>query len=142
MGIQTSWGNPEHTLILHTFEGDWTWQEFFETWDTTQQMVEGCEHQVVTIVDMRRTDGIPDYGFEPLRRVIGHRPDRHSALTIIVQAGQPLQRFWRMFAQFYPGAPERFNIRFVTTLEEAHGLVEQVAVGLWLQEDPARNEGR
>ena len=47
-----------------------------------------------------------------------------------------------MFAQFYPGAQERFNIRFVTTLEEAHGLVAQFAVGLWWQEDPAWNEDR
>lgn len=119
MPITTVWLDEEKAILCHTFQNTWTWDDLFDSWNTTLEMTHDVGHPVISIVDMRYSTDVPNYAFDTLRRVIGHPRDKHRTFTIIVQAGQKVQRFWMMFGQFYPRASQIATLQFVDTMEEA-----------------------
>lgn len=59
MGIQTCWYDDQKTIILSTYEGIWSWEDYYRTVDEIIHMLHLVEHRVDVIVDYERSAGNP-----------------------------------------------------------------------------------
>ncbi|MEO8609251.1 MAG: hypothetical protein ABI690_15275 [Chloroflexota bacterium] len=58
MPITVEWDNPQQTAVLFTYQRPWTWREFDTAIRQTLTLLDGVQHKVDIIFDIRR-GGIP-----------------------------------------------------------------------------------
>jgi hypothetical protein len=124
MAIQVAWGNYDRTVVLYTFDGAWTWQEFFAAIDIARRLARTVDHPVKEIIDMTNADDIPSYITLPLNAMNNMKLLIHSVHSseceVLVVGIKPLVKaLWETFRAV--ASPKlATNVCFVKTLEEAY----------------------
>lgn len=112
MGVQVVWDNTDKTVVRFIYEGSWTWQEYHQTIQTANAMMDTVAHPVVSIVDMRATKYIPPNAMRHIRQVINEsRNHNNSNIAVylgaddftqaLVNATQRIYLDVRAFSQFF-----------------------------------------
>ena len=50
MSIQIDWDNEAHTVLIHTYQGNWSKQDFLTTVDETVAILDRTDHKIDIIV--------------------------------------------------------------------------------------------
>ncbi len=132
MAIQVAWGNPDRTIVLYTFDGAWTWQEFHAAIDIARRLTSTVRHPVREIIDMTQADDVPSLVSLPLNAMNHMKRLIHSVHSaeceVFVVGVKPLVKaLWDTFRAI--SSPSRAtNVCFVKTLDEAYRLSAPLAV--------------
>ncbi len=60
MSFQVEWDNPEHSVLLFTAVGEWTWEEFYTIRERGRQLADAVSHECIdAIIDLRLGGAIP-----------------------------------------------------------------------------------
>jgi hypothetical protein len=54
MPTSCTWDDDAKSIIYVAYEGDWTWEEYFEASDTSREMAQSVTHRVDVICDFKR----------------------------------------------------------------------------------------
>jgi hypothetical protein len=121
MPITTEWYNPEKTILLATFDGNWSLDDYHAFLEESSELILSVEHKVVSIIDLS-TSGPP-----PARILsTGHRMERldtsKNRQTIILGMSRQLEMVIAMFQRIFPKLIR--DVVVVGTWEEAISLAE------------------
>lgn len=120
MPILTTWGNPEHTVILQEFKGRWNINDIHPTFDLTGEMMNSVPHKVDFICDLSQS-GMPTGNLLSVVRRLERR-DSNTGKTILVGANPYIKTMGEVFQRINPSLLKKFF--FVGTVEEAWALIE------------------
>src|SRR5688572_29472621 len=59
MAIEISWADPEKTIILALFNGEWTWEDYANAIGQIIALTDGLEYRIDQLLDMRESGAIP-----------------------------------------------------------------------------------
>jgi hypothetical protein len=129
MAIQVGWGNLHKTVVLYTFDGAWTWHEFYAAIDIAQRLEGTVDHRVDAIIDMTHADDLPSHislGLNIMNHVkktlVSYAQSSES--TVIIIGAKPLiKALWDTFRAI-SGPKFTTNLRFVKTMEVAGPLLD------------------
>lgn len=130
MTIQVGWGNPQKSFILYSFDGAWTWHEFYAAIDIAQRLSSTVTHEVGAIIDMTSADDLPSsisLGINIMshaKKTLLYYAQSSDGPVIIVGAKPLIKALWDTF-RAVSGPKVVANVRFVRTMEEAHQLLKE-----------------
>lgn len=125
MPIINSWDNDDRTIIRMEISGTWTWDELSQAVDETTVMVDSVKHIVYGIVDLSQSQHIPGNFIPNVRSLMKKRHPR-SGMEVIVGASALLIGLWRVFERVYTIIVRKQDFTFVSTLDEAHTILQLV----------------
>jgi hypothetical protein len=126
MAIQVAWGNLERTVVLYSFDGAWTWQEFYAAIDIARRLARTVNHPVKEIVDMTNADDIPSFVTVPLNamnnmKMLIHNMHSNECEVFVVGIKPLVKALWETFRAV--SSPRlATNVCFVKTLDDAYRL--------------------
>jgi hypothetical protein len=120
MPIQSDWETDEKRVIVCTYTGRWSLEEFYRTLDLCAQLMDTVDYPVNLIFDMRNSTSLPD-GFMTVIRNVSRRPHQNLGIMAIVGASRLVQVFTDLVRKVSKGSGNRTTY-MVGTLEEAHDL--------------------
>jgi hypothetical protein len=122
MPMHIEWDRADHTVIRHTFEGQWTLDEFIVSNDRLLKMIRAEPHTVHVIGDMTQTKSAPQRLLSISRYLENNMAD-NVGLIVLVDPGYFIQALINIASRLMP----RFvaTLRYAKTLEEAHALIDK-----------------
>jgi hypothetical protein len=104
MTIIVDWYNDNHTEIVNTHIGDWTWEELFAALDQTVQLMNTVNHKVNVISDFRQSRHIPFMRPSILQKVADAaiRKQRNRGLYFVIGANGFIKSLYGIFNKLYP----------------------------------------
>jgi hypothetical protein len=125
MTVYAEWDNAEKTVMRWTFEGDWTWEEYYSTRKTTNQQISAQKYPVDLIVDMRASNALPSGVLMHARNAVFISPENIS-LTVYVGINPVLRAFFNMFNNLYRGLirAKQLDMILVATIDDAYKALE------------------
>ena len=116
----TEWFNPEKTIIIHRFDGNWTVQDYYQSIKESGELLSNVDYTVTHFLDMRKSNGLPGGFFSALR---GSSKKWHpnSGCVVMIGANRLILAFSRLFNNIYPNPDAKFFI--VGSIEEALGVI-------------------
>jgi hypothetical protein len=124
MTIQVGWGNAQKPFILYSFDGAWTWHEFYAAIDIAQRLASTVTYQVSAIIDMTDADDLPSsisLGINIMshaKKTLIYYAQASGGPVVIVGAKPLIKALWDTF-RAVSGPKITANVRFVRTMEEA-----------------------
>ncbi len=121
MAITMSWANDQRTVIYYAVEGRWSWNELYAVINHAHALMDGVNHRVDSIIDLRKSLGVPGGPMWHGRRLASNR---HPNTGRMVFVGAPpfLSTLFDTMRRIYPEAVAR--VMFAETPEEAQALLE------------------
>jgi hypothetical protein len=85
MGIEIRWDNDEKTIIRETYNGRWTWDDFYlRITGEVPPMMKSVNHRVDVIADFRPSGPLPvGPAITNARNVIRSMPENWGCLVIV-----------------------------------------------------------
>lgn len=84
MSVLVDWFNSEKTIILQTFEGKWTWEEFNKACATAAELMRTVEHEVHLVSDFIPSISMPVGGaIRHAQNVTSQYPSNWGLLVVI-----------------------------------------------------------
>lgn len=122
MPITTRWYDDSHKVILHTYEGEWTWDDLNKGLNDLEFLTDSVSYKVVVLTDMRGTNILPKGNLLAQgKTAIKRAPENISQVIIVIQS-RLIEVFAGLMFEMIP--TWRSRVRFVKTYEEAQKLVE------------------
>jgi hypothetical protein len=128
MTIQVGWGNAQKSFILYSFDGAWTWHEFYAAIDIAQRLASTVTDDVGAIIDMTSADDLPSsisLGINIMshaRKTLIYYAQSSAGPVVIVGAKPLIKALWDTF-RAVSGPKAATNVRFVRTLDDAYGIL-------------------
>ncbi len=123
-----SWFNPEHTVLLVTYNEDhWTWEDIFAALKEQYAMIESVPHSKVdVIVDVRKSNWLPRGGslLTPIRKFMGELHPRQGK-TLFVGAHGMVASILGVLGTMM--GPKRSELIFVKTMDDVPPRLAQIA---------------
>jgi hypothetical protein len=116
MPIRVGWGNEERTFIYVQFVGEWTWEDYYQAYETWLQLVKGVSHNVSTLANFSDSRGIPQGAlthFHKTFTVVGEK----GGEFIVVGADTMIITFGHMLKKMNPKL--QGILRTMETIEDA-----------------------
>jgi hypothetical protein len=132
MTVRAAWDNPQKTIMRWTFEGAWTWDEYYKLRVSTNQQIAAEQHTVDLIVDLSTSKALPSGILTHGKNAVSVTP-KNIGITVLVGANPVLNAFYKMFSSLYGTLirSKKLDMVMVTTLDAAYKLLkEQGASGL------------
>lgn len=120
MTITLDWANEAHTIIYYTVKGRWTWDDLHAVLKHAHAMIDGASRPVDSIVDLRKSIGVPAGPMWQGRRLAAVRHP-NSGRMIFLGAPLYIQALFDLMRSFNPNTMKR--IRFANSLKEAYTLL-------------------
>jgi beta-galactosidase GanA len=60
MGVTHRWYDADKTILLHTYAGDWTMDDFYQIVDDTYTLITSVTHSVDVVIDMSQQGRAPN----------------------------------------------------------------------------------
>ncbi|MFN8374861.1 MAG: hypothetical protein U0694_18520 [Anaerolineae bacterium] len=117
MSILTNWYNDEKTILYHTYEATWTWNDLYVAVDKAYALLESVDHTVDIIIDMRLSRIIPSNVFNHGKYTLVKTHPRRGYM-IIVGAPRLAHILFQAFLKIYDKEARGLRVVFVTTVEE------------------------
>ena len=122
MSIDVRWDNNDHTIVLFTFSGSWTWVQFRDACDTSLALHREVSYLVASIYDMLEGDHLPTNFFSNARYALDVTdPPNRTPTQVVVGAGFLIRSLGEVFYRMY-GKRYGFGLSFVSSLDEAREL--------------------
>ncbi len=125
MPIETKWENDQKQVIICTYTGRWSLDEFYVTFNLCTQLMDSVDYPVNIVFDMQKSISLPD-GFMAAIRSVSKKPHPNLGIMAIVGANRLVQIFTDLIRKVYKGTGQR-TMYMVTTWEEVHKLFEEMA---------------
>ncbi|MBC8171272.1 MAG: hypothetical protein H7X77_06355 [Anaerolineae bacterium] len=123
MGIQLKWTDETKTVILQTFEGKWTWEDFYKVNQQAFAMIHTVSHKVDIFSDFRTSGPLPVGGaITHARNALKEMPDNWGML-VIINDGVLINVMVSAFTTMFRNSMGKKTL-LARTLEEAHQLVQ------------------
>lgn len=88
MPVQVNWDTNHPNIVMTTYQGNWTWDDFYKIADQATEMIRSVDHPVFIIADMRQSNGIPSgTAFVHANHVINHYPENWAGLIMVTPKG-------------------------------------------------------
>jgi len=122
MPITTRWYDDSHKVILHTYEGEWTWDDLSKGLNDLEFLTDSVPYKVIVLTDMRGTNILPKGNLLAQgKTAIKRAPENISQVIIVIQS-RLIEVFATLMFEMIPAWRNR--VRFVKTYEEGLKLVE------------------
>ncbi|MBZ0302663.1 MAG: hypothetical protein K8J31_23160 [Anaerolineae bacterium] len=128
MSVELYWDNDERTVMLLAFEGQWTWEELFETLATAKKVGEQSPVEIGAIIDITGGVRFPGgslltaHSFANAKKLLA-LDDGHTG-PIVVAGGNPMIRTaFETMSRLYSDATANFH--FVPTLNAARAYLAE-----------------
>jgi hypothetical protein len=125
--ITYAWFNEEKTILLCTYpDSKWTWDDFFNAFDTQKEMIDAVSTEPVhIIVDTRASHWLPRGGslLSGINRLTNMKHPRQGH-TCVVGAQGLIAAIARVATKLM--GEKRSEFHLVETMEEAEALIAQV----------------
>jgi hypothetical protein len=124
MSIDVRWDNDDHTIVLFTFSGSWTWRQFRDACDTSLALHREVSYPVASIYDMREGDHLPTNFFSNVRYALDVTdPPNRTPAQVVVGAGFLVKSLGEVVVRLY-GKRYGFGLTFVSSLDEARTVAQ------------------
>ena len=120
MPITVQWDNEEKTIIYYTFDGAWTWDEFYAVYRDVYAMLDTVQHPVHAIVDLRSSRLLPRDTLTQMRRLT-YEQHENGGMTVFITSNPLAHTFYTLLTNLYRRALEIF--RLAATPEEAYQML-------------------
>lgn len=124
MPVSTRYENDDH-LVVWEFQGNWTWEEYYEKRQTVNAFIGAAPHVVDMIIDMSHSKILPSNLLTHGGSAARNAPT-NIGKTVFVGQNALLRTFFRIFSQLYGvvQSDKDLNYLMVATLEEAYDLLK------------------
>ena len=122
MSISVRWHDDKKEIVLYGFEGVWTWDELYRTFNEALVMETSLSYRVDVIVDMRLSKSIPANALLHVKNITDKQPD-NLGLSIIVTPNVFVRALYNAGSQFYKGIGHYFRV--VPTVDEAFRVIAE-----------------
>ena len=115
MPIHVSWGNPEKTYTVFTFDGKWTWEDYHQSIRDGYQLVKDCSYTVNILLDVSNCNLFP-------QNLLSHfgssmrQPPKQFDLAVVLTSSRFVETLAGMINRLY-GKKTRFKV--ARSMEEA-----------------------
>ncbi|MBX3062574.1 MAG: hypothetical protein KF726_06340 [Anaerolineae bacterium] len=110
MTVTVAWDNDEHTIILFTFIGNWTWREYWDACMQSNAMHATVKHRVYVIADLTASTTFPiDSPMYPIK-TLRIAPVNAGTPRIAVNGGKIVEIVVKTFKRLYPGFANEYDI--------------------------------
>jgi hypothetical protein len=123
MSIDIEWDNEEKTIILTTYSGEFTWDEFEATSRETEAMLKGVDHEVDILANLEDLT-IPKDALANFPKIAQapYFTHSHVGLMVFFGASHFAQTLIDLLGKVYSTAT---SIVVVPTLEEAYEVIAE-----------------
>lgn len=123
MPVQTSWDNPEKTIILLKFEGNWTWEETYQAVAERNHLINAVENKVDIIVDFGDAGfKVPPNALTHTRNIMGQSHNR--IVRNVVVGFKPMHiALWKIIEKVYATMGKSQQYFLVGSLDEARAML-------------------
>jgi hypothetical protein len=84
MPISLEWYDDEQTILRHVYTGNWTWQEYQNTFEVMNTMSVSVPHPVYHMIDMTQTRMIPQgSSISQIRTGARYAPPNAAAIIVV-----------------------------------------------------------
>lgn len=118
MPITLSWLDPEETILLTTFEGEWTYEEQLTSQRQQMALQESKPYTVHSITDLTRSGPMPVGVLSHLPRTAAIGTARNQGAAVVVGVKGLARHATEIFSQVYS------HVEIADTLEQALSVVE------------------
>lgn len=118
MTIKVDWDNNEHTIVMFVFEGKWSLNEFYLTFEQVNKMMDSVDHPAHVILDMRKSGSLPN-GFFGTIRSLAAKPHRNLGQMALVGGNGFVQGFINLSRKILPASTRQVRFMMTSTVEEA-----------------------
>ncbi len=125
MPINVSWGDSEKTYTMFTFEGKWTWEEYYRSVEQAFEMVKDCNYTVNILIDMLNCNLFPQNLLSHLGSSMQQAP-RPFDLAVVVTSSRFIEMIASTLEKLYGKRQARFKV--TKTLDDARMLLKQAAL--------------
>jgi hypothetical protein len=122
MGIEVSWYNNEHTILLERFDGRWLLEDYYRMVDEASALLAATPHTVHIIVDASASSLPPSHMVSGMRYALKKMPANQGAV-VFVGPGAFITALIELAKRFSPQTTGGLFI--VATREEALALIAQ-----------------
>lgn len=121
MGTSAEWADAQaKNIIVMTFEGRWTLDEYHIVVDKAKQMVQESDQVADIVVDLRRSASIPN-GVVQHQSKLAKNPI-NTGVTVLVGVNMLVQVMDNIMRRLHAKVMER--VYLVKTMDEAYALIE------------------
>jgi hypothetical protein len=122
MSISVNWGDQAKRYILVTYHGEWSWQDYQESYSTRYEMVRSVEHPVDVIVDVRLHPDPPGPDAARYLKWVWEARPANIGRTIMIGADTSgfMKNLVQIFVRLKGGGDK---VIFVNSMEEALALI-------------------
>jgi hypothetical protein len=126
MPVSVKWDNDDKTIICWVFEGNWTWEEYYDQRNAANAEIASAGHRVDMIVDMRTSKILPSGAMTHGKNAIASTPP-NLGITVFVGLNTVLRVFYNMFSSLYGRllSDKQLDTVIVATLDEAYTIIQQ-----------------
>jgi hypothetical protein len=122
MSVSSYWDNPEKTIMVYEFDGEWTWEEFYSVFEQVKKVIHPLPH-VVNFICRYPTSYlyIPPNILSQIRRIYQDVPN-NIGVTAVVGGSTAAMTVYDIIKRIYPVIAEHFIL--VGTMEQARTLLQ------------------
>ncbi len=126
MPVQATWDNPEKTIILLNFEGNWTWEETYQAVAERNQLINAVENKVDIIVNFGGAGfKVPPNALTHTRNIISQSHNR--IVRNVVVGFKPMHiALWKVIEKVYESMGKSQQYFLVGSLDEARAMLASV----------------
>ena len=126
MSIQVEWDNEQHTVVLYTFIGNWTWDELYASLDRGEEMAKDNPARVSAILDVRQGPSIPGGSFFSKTlldqaQTLFNRAQADRGQIAVVGASPIMRSMFSVASNLF--ADKAGGVSFVDSIDEARRVV-------------------
>lgn len=115
--------DDNETILIYSFEGDWSWAEFSHVDEDVWKRFNQTDNRIDLIFDLTRSNRLPLGINEILHRAGRRTAPPEKGLGVVINAPSFTQIIIGALKRIYPKAAKIY--RFVNTLEEAIQVIDQ-----------------
>jgi hypothetical protein len=120
--VAASWYDDQQSILLYTFEDNWTWNDLKAVQEVVMEMIEGVPHRVDVIADVTKQTQIPKQMFNNWGNMAMGSPSNQQ-LTVAVVSNNAV-RLWVQAAKNMIPVVRR-DYRVTETVAEAVRLIKE-----------------
>ncbi len=123
MPIALNWFDDKNTVLLYSFEGSWTWEEFHELDDPVWNLIAKVDYRIDLLIDWTQSAGFPLGIMASMHRAGENVIPQTDGLTISIGGPYLIKIMFGIFRRTYPKAAASY--RLVDSVDDAIKLLEQ-----------------
>lgn len=128
MSVYVNWYDADNHIILYTFEGAWTWDEFHLAVDASHELPGERDTPVVYVIaDFTDTKNVPNGAITHIRSRVAKKID-HVGIVVIVAESKLIETLLNAATSMMQELQNVFYM--VNTPDEALSLVHERRMGL------------